>query len=484
VRPILMTRFVSAVLVVLAVGSMLIASVLASHNGSPTQFNGTVNRPVGVWSRFDRLFATRLCQTSTSQPRELLAFTEPGVQSAIARLLDHIGCFEEYGAVAPRLGTYTASSVAEHVFVVQGKDIVILEDGVPAFGYPSSVRKFARIPSLGESRNGITFDLYGAFGNDMIVVGTNTSGQGEVWRVRAEFSNFGLCGPTFTAADLPCGVATMVGAPLPGVPLGGPPTVVPRTFGPLFTGDLVDSFGLFPSRILVTSQTFGGGTVFAVGTGGFVDPDPAPPADIDPIAAHPAASGVHFIPPAPVAFGGGAFFVTRFANNGRIFKYPPGDFTGPGHDARAALVTSNGAGIALLKPSPPLPIPLATLPIFHATNDDQRGADFTGRHWERIVIRPTSETGQGRGWSVTILSRPGFSPQLRVICATLRFGRRGNEPSVRFCTGANTDLNDDGIPDLTFHADGPVAGIGPGIPGFVTGELVPASPGEGFEGGQ
>jgi hypothetical protein len=311
-------------------------SVVGPLRAAAPSFFAPIADPVALVGRFDFFFATTRCSDAMGG-RILSKIERTGAVSKFATLLSRAGCFEEWVAVAPGLGTF--ADARNFIYVTQGRRVVEID----AAGGPA--RLFFKLPdSAPDTNNGIVFDSVGAWNFDLLIVAGS-----QVWRLRREASA-AVCGANGLTA--PCGVSApspfpvTISAGRKPVVVGGQPAVMPLTYGPC------------PGGLLTASEAFMGGSVFCVKPNGAVR---------GPIGLWPGAGGVIFVPPNPCPFGttddsppAGTFFTT-FTSKEKVVQFPVTDFTSspkgdPGVDGRGALVLSaTGAGIGVLTARPPAP---------------------------------------------------------------------------------------------------------------------------------
>ncbi len=469
----------SIVLIALVLGALLVyPAVRSTYGATPSTFvtSPAITSPNGLAGRPDFLLVTApTCQTEGFPAREVRKIDRNGANTLFSTLFVHDGCRIEHIAVAPGFGTF----LPKYVYVTQGRKIIeILPDGSSkkvVFEFPSTY-----VETFSDSDNGITFDIFGTWNHDAIVVVNRTTGgevevtKGQVWRFRRATTGcpMSIGAPCLIPTGAPTFPATLEivdGEFTDPVKVGGPPAVVPSTFGAC------------PGGVLVASTEQTGGSVFCVMPNGAFSQK----------ALWPGARGVHFVPPNPISFHptdsptGGTFF-TAINNQNAIKQFPPTDFTSPpqaspGLDGRTALVTSEGGGIGRFDSTL---TSVVTLPVFQSNGSfgNVRGADFTARNLTKIQRIPNTPAPQGK-IPVAILSRPGFSPFTMINRNRLfTCGRIGNERSVpRPNDSGHRDVNRDGIIDLVIHCDGKIAGP---PPWYATGWLLPNSPDEGFAGGE
>jgi hypothetical protein len=251
------------------------------YAANPTFFTN-VPFATGVAASPDLLLVSEYCTDNIDQ------VACDGTVSLFAMIPGFGSCREKYMAVVPSQSA-AAGFTPRDVFVTQGATIFKISGG--------TVTMFTTIAGCTASdHNGITFDHFGTFGNDMIV----TCQEGDVFKINGA----GTVTP----------VASGVGVDIEG------PAVVPPGFGP------------HGGEIWVADE--GGNAVHAIKNDGTVTLN---------ILSHVSAEGVFVIPAVPCTFcSGGAFFQAEQQLTQAIYQYPVTDFTGLGGNV---LVTSE-QGIA------------------------------------------------------------------------------------------------------------------------------------------
>src|SRR5947207_3409346 len=266
------------------VGLLALTGVLYAAN--PTPFVFTIPFPTGVAAAPDLLLVSEFCSEKIDQVdcngNATLFATLPGFGS----------CREKYMAIAPSMSA-NAGFTPRDVFVTEGDTVFKIDANTHA------VTLFATLTGCTSTdHNGITFDHFGTFGNDMIV----TCREGNVYRVNG------------------AGTATHIAGPF-GLEIEGP-AVVPPGFGP------------HGGEIWVADED--ANAVHTVG------PPPTYTVTLN-ILSHVSAEGVFVIPPVPCTFcSGGAFFQAEQQITQAIYQYPLSDFTGLGGNV---LVTSEQGGL-------------------------------------------------------------------------------------------------------------------------------------------
>jgi len=205
-----------------------------------------------------------------------------GTVSLFATIPGLGSCREKYLTIAPSQSA-AAGFTPRDVFVTQGATVFKISGGV--------VTLFTVIAGCTASdHNGITFDHFGTFGNDMIV----TCQEGDVFKIDG------------------AGTVTQIAASV-GIQLEGP-AVVPPGFGP------------HGGEIWVADED--GSAVHAIKNDGTVTLN---------ILSHVAAEGVFVIPAVPCTFCSGGAFFQAIQDVSQVWQYPLSDFTGLGGNV---LVTS------------------------------------------------------------------------------------------------------------------------------------------------
>jgi hypothetical protein len=193
----------SIVLVAMVLGSLLVyPAARFADAATPSTFVSFTN-PNGLAGRPDFLFVTTPeCQIGESPPpREVRKIDRSGSNTLFITLDVHLGCHIEHVAVSPGYGTF----LPRYVYVTQGRRIIEITPG-PASPTKKVVFEFPA--GFSDSDNGITFDIFGTWNHDMIVVGSTDISEelfGQVHR--------------FKRATSGCPVS--IGAPCL-IPTGGP----------------------------------------------------------------------------------------------------------------------------------------------------------------------------------------------------------------------------------------------------------------------
>src|SRR6266571_4605036 len=222
-----------------------------------------------------------------------------GTVSLFATIPGFGSCREKYMAIAPSQSA-AAGFTPRDVFVTEGSNVYKITGGI--------VTLFTTLPGCPSSdHNGITFDHFGTYGNDMIV----TCQAGFVYRVNG------------------AGTATQIAGPF-GLEIEGP-AVVPPGFGPhggeIWVADenanAVHTVGLPPTYTVTLN-----------------------------ILSHVSTEGVFVIPSAPCAFcdlpptGPSAFFQTEQQVFQLVWRYPLTDFTLPPPGLGGNVLLTSEAGVA------------------------------------------------------------------------------------------------------------------------------------------
>src|SRR5215472_7528088 len=250
---------------------LLLTGVFYASN--PTFFTN-VPFPTGVAASPDLLLVSEYCADNIDQ------VACDGTVSLFAMVPGFGSCREKYMAMAPSQST-AAGFTPRDVFVTQGATVFKVSGGI--------VTLFTTIGAcVATDHNGITFDHFGTFGNDMIV----TCQEGDVFKI----DGAGTVTP----------VASGVGVDIEG------PAVVPPGFGP------------HGGEIWVADEA--GNAVHAIKNDGTVTLN---------ILSHVSTEGVFVIPSVPCTFcdpppGPSAFFQAEQQITQAIYRYPLSDFTGLG----------------------------------------------------------------------------------------------------------------------------------------------------------
>jgi hypothetical protein len=288
----------------LALTEVFYAQFPPSH---PAPFSGQVPFPTGVAAAPDLLLVSEYCSENIDQ------LDCNGTASLFATLPGFGSCREKYIAIAPSQSA-AAGFTPRDVFATEGANV---------FKIDSSTRTVTLFTTIGgcsaTDHNGITFDHFGTFGNDMIV----TCQEGDVFKID----------------NLPGGPHVTLIASLPLLATGGlieGPAVVPPGFGP------------HGGEIWVADE--GGSAVHAIKNDGTFTLN---------ILSHESAEAVNVIPQNPCTFtpvnptptpcaagqGDGALFLAEQQMLQLVWKYPVTDFTLPPPGLGGnVLVTSEGGG--------------------------------------------------------------------------------------------------------------------------------------------
>src|SRR6266436_7470550 len=135
----------------------LLALTGVFYASNPVPFSGQVPLPTSVAAAPDLLLVTEYCTENIDQ------LDCNGTASLFATLPGFGSCREKYITIAPSVSA-AAGFTPRDVFATEGTNIFKISGG--------TVTLFADLSSLGCSssdHNGITFDHFGNFGNDMIV---------------------------------------------------------------------------------------------------------------------------------------------------------------------------------------------------------------------------------------------------------------------------------------------------------------------------
>jgi hypothetical protein len=273
----------------------LLALTGVLYAANPTPFVFTIPFPTGVAASPDLLLVSEYCSENIDQVdcngNATLFATLPGFGSGR----------EKYMTIAPSMSA-NAGFTPRDVFTTEGALVFKIDANTHA------VTLFAALGGcVASDHNGITFDHFGTFGNDMIV----TCREGNVFRVHGD------------------GTSTLIAGPF-GVDIEGP-AVVPPGFGP------------HGGEIWVADED--GNAVHAVKNTN--PPGPGPYTVFPNILSHVNPEGVFVIPSPPCAFcdsppvGPSAFFLAEQQNFQLVWRYPLSDFTGLGGNV---IITSE-AGI-------------------------------------------------------------------------------------------------------------------------------------------
>src|SRR6266478_3324164 len=147
----------------------LLALTGVFYASNPVPFSGQVPLPTSVAAAPDLLLVTEYCTENIDQ------LDCNGTASLFATLPGFGSCREKYIAIAP-LVSEAAGFNRRDVFVTEGPKIFKVSGGIVSLFADLSLI----VPACTSSdHNGITFDHFGTFGNDMIV----TCQAGQVYRV-------------------------------------------------------------------------------------------------------------------------------------------------------------------------------------------------------------------------------------------------------------------------------------------------------------
>jgi hypothetical protein len=165
----------------------------------PSPFTAGVPFPTGVAAAPDLLLVSEYCSENIDK------VNCDGSVSLFATLPGNGACREKYLTIAPSISA-NAGFTPRDVFTTEGALIFKIHNG--------AVTLFAAIGGcLAGDHNGITFDHFGTFGNDMIV----TCREGNVFRIHEDPVSHNE-------------VVTQIAGPF-GIEIEGP-AIVPPSFGP------------------------------------------------------------------------------------------------------------------------------------------------------------------------------------------------------------------------------------------------------------
>jgi hypothetical protein len=264
----------------------------------PSPFVSGIPFPTGVAAAPDLLLVSEFCSENIDK------VACDGTHTLFATLPGNGSCQEKYMTIAPAQST-AAGFTPRDVFVTEGPNVYNISGG--------TVTLFTTIVGcLSADHNGITFDHFGTFGNDMIV----TCQEGNVFKID----------------NLPGGPHVTLIRSLP-LPPGGEiegPAVVPPGFGP------------HGGEIWVADE--GTNAVHTIKNDGTFTLN---------ILSHVSAEGVFVIPSPPCTFcdpppGPSAFFQTEQQLNQLVWRYPLTDFTlpPPGLGGNVLVTSEQGADFA------------------------------------------------------------------------------------------------------------------------------------------
>jgi hypothetical protein len=260
---------------ILDAGVMLLIFGACAYSATPTVF-ASLSKPNGLAATQSFLLATSQDNTS-----EISKIDSGGTVSHFATLpAGSVLLQEVYLAISPGLGGFAANVI----YACRGNKVFqISTDGLTV----STFHDFSLQGVADFGHCGITFDEQGTFSNSLIVTFQN----GTVYKLNS------------------AGVPTLLSDSTKGLHVGitEGPQVTPSTFTPA------------PNKLLVTQEDFN--QVFSIDTSGTATllktvPDP---------------ESTQVIPATVCSFGtsNGAFFTAAW-DQGKIYKYPPSDFTGLG----------------------------------------------------------------------------------------------------------------------------------------------------------
>jgi hypothetical protein len=294
-----------AVIGLVSVGSLVATSPADAATG--VTFSTAVPDPIGVAATPGELFVTTLGLPSATDCNAIWSVSTSGVASIYANpsaapLGLPCNSDEEYLAIAPEgFGAIPAGTL----FVADGPDVYTVAAG--GCGNSSScVSLFATLPTIatapmGGSHTGLAFDTVGTFGGDLLAVGENNSGTGDVYVI-------------------PSGGGTVTSplVTIPAVEGLEAPSVLPSQWGP-YSGDLMAVSDQSNAVYIVTPS--GGVTLTLQVTG---------------------AEATAVIPPSPCNFGGSSYFASFYGTT-TVEGYPPSALGGQSGDV---LVNSEGTNDA------------------------------------------------------------------------------------------------------------------------------------------
>jgi hypothetical protein len=378
-----------------AVGTMgLVASIVAVNAGpaaaaTGATFSTQVPDPTGVVATPTQLFVSTWGATSAAC-NTIWSLDTSGNASAFADLSKPGGdpsifplpCNEDeiYMAVAPfAVGSLPAGTL----FATDGPDVFYI-DGTGCGATSSCVHLYATLPTLdpnatGGSHTGLAFDTVGTWGNDLLAVGTNTTGGGDVYKIAPSGST---------------GVATLVTTVAGAVEGLEAPSVLPSPEWGSYSGDI----------ITVSDQS---SSLYIIGPAGVVDT----------ITSVTGAEATAIVPPSPCSYGSGgnqSSYFASFIGSTTVEGYPASSLSGLAGDV---LINSEGQpgtdgppfpGILELSPNGGSPL---------VSTFDGSGAATVQQEGGSMANCPVTPPPGGTGATFT----PGYykNNHANITCATL-----------------------------------------------------------------
>ena len=296
----LRTKIYLTIVALLSLTGVLYASNPSTFSFFPSMF------PTGVAASPDLLLVSEFC----SENIDTVDCT--GTAALFATLPGFGSCREKYMTIAPAV-SMAAGFTPRDVFVTEGSDIYRIDSNTKAVSLFTTLQG-----CTSTDHNGITFDHFNTFNNNMIV----TCQDGAVFSI--DYLGGVVHGNTAPIANV------FASGPLTEGEIEGP-AVVPPSFGP--NGD----------SIWVADE--GNGQVHAIG--------PPPTYTVTQnILSHVSTEGVFVIPsPTPCAFcdsppGPSAFFQTEQQMFQLVWRYPLTDFTLPPPGLGGNVLLTSEAGVA------------------------------------------------------------------------------------------------------------------------------------------
>jgi hypothetical protein len=283
-------------------------SVPLADAATGTSFTTGVPQPVGVSATPNALYVSSFGNQFNLSCNVIFSVSTTGVATPYVNLAAaplNLPCNSDEVYLAVALGPF-GTFAAGTLFAADGPSVYAIPPG--GCGNTSTCATlFATLPTLavapvGGSHTGLSFDTVGSFGGDLLAVGYNASGGGDVYKIS------------------PTGVATLITSVSSTLANEGleAPSVLPSQWGP-YAGDLI-TLSDQSSNAFIVSPT---GTVTT-------------------IPSVTGAEATAVVPALPCNYGGSSYFASMI-NTPSVVGYAPSTLTGLAGDV---LVNSEGTGVS------------------------------------------------------------------------------------------------------------------------------------------